>query len=106
MYRILLFLSLWLCVLSAPIDKKQSLGVNDQVAPSLSELLKYVQIATSEPIDLPVEEVRQMLREDVPCILDALLPRQFFVGSQENTFRNVIKQNIVLSRNGRRITTF
>ncbi|KAI8079785.1 uncharacterized protein BX664DRAFT_317688 [Halteromyces radiatus] len=39
MYRILLLLSLCLCILSAPIDKKQSLGVNDQMAPSLSELL-------------------------------------------------------------------
>ncbi|KAI8079820.1 uncharacterized protein BX664DRAFT_317720 [Halteromyces radiatus] len=41
MYRILLFLSLCLCVLSVPMDKKQSLEMADRPARSESQLLTY-----------------------------------------------------------------
>ncbi|KAI8079756.1 uncharacterized protein BX664DRAFT_341388 [Halteromyces radiatus] len=41
MYRTVLFLSLCLCVLGVPIDKKQSLGVDDQITQGKSDLLAY-----------------------------------------------------------------
>ncbi|KAI8079786.1 uncharacterized protein BX664DRAFT_317689 [Halteromyces radiatus] len=106
MYRILLFLSLCLCVLSVPIDKKQSLGGNDQTAQALSELLKYVPSVIRDMNLDPIALIRlalhyKELQNQVPANTPVRQPLQSTtlydalgrpINHKPYSFQNVTKQ--------------